>query len=50
MRGYTLSVVIPAYNEAANIVPTLQNVSSALLTLDLGAELLVVDDGSADET
>ncbi|HEX7138122.1 MAG TPA: glycosyltransferase family 2 protein, partial [Vicinamibacterales bacterium] len=50
MRRRSLSVVIPAYNEAANIVDTLHHVSRALFKLDLDAEILVVDDGSKDET
>jgi glycosyltransferase involved in cell wall biosynthesis len=46
----SLSVVIPAYNEAANILPTLENVTTALAALPLDAEILVVDDGSRDGT
>jgi len=45
-----LSVVIPAYNEAANILGTLQNVTVAIEDLRLAAEILVIDDGSTDET
>lgn len=45
-----LSIVIPAYNEAANILGTLDNVTSALDGLGLDAEILVIDDGSRDET
>ena len=52
MRAATrsLSVVIPAYNEAGNIVGTLTNVTSALAGLPLAAEIIVVDDGSKDGT
>jgi len=46
----TLSIVIPAYNEADNILGTLENVMSALHSLPLDAEILVVDDGSNDGT
>jgi glycosyltransferase involved in cell wall biosynthesis len=46
----SLSVVIPAYNEAGNIVGTLTNVTSALAGLPLAAEIIVVDDGSKDGT
>jgi glycosyltransferase involved in cell wall biosynthesis len=46
----SLSIVIPAYNEAENIVPTLENVTAALAPLALDAEILVVDDGSRDGT
>lgn len=50
MSRRSLSVIIPAFNEAANIATTLQHVSRALTALDLDAEILVVDDGSTDET
>jgi len=46
----SLSIVIPAYNEAGNILATLENVTTALATLDLDAEIIVVDDGSGDGT
>lgn len=46
----SLSIVIPAYNEAGNIVATLENVTGALSHLGLDAEILVVDDGSRDGT
>jgi glycosyltransferase involved in cell wall biosynthesis len=46
----SLSIVIPAYNEAENILGTLENVTAALAPLGLDAEILVVDDGSVDGT
>ena len=46
----SLSVVVPAYNEAENILGTLENVTHALDGLGIDAEILVIDDGSADET
>lgn len=46
----SLSIVIPAYNESGNIVGTLENVAGALEGLPLDAEIIVVDDGSADGT
>jgi dolichol-phosphate mannosyltransferase len=46
----SLSIVIPAYNEAGNILGTLENVTAALATLPIDAEILVVDDGSRDGT
>jgi dolichol-phosphate mannosyltransferase len=46
----SLSIVIPAYNEAGNILATLESVTTALAPLDLDAEILVVDDGSHDGT
>ena len=41
-----VSVLIPAYNEAATIEHVLRRVSE----LDLRTEIIVVDDGSADDT
>lgn len=46
----SLSVIIPAYNESENIVATLENVTTALDTLALPHEILVIDDGSRDAT
>ena len=48
MKGFSLSlkvlVVIPAYNEAENIVATVKTVT------DLGYDYVVVNDGSTDNT
>src|SRR5437763_663972 len=46
----SLSVVIPAYCEAGNILETLENVTRALEPLSLEREILVIDDGSTDGT
>src|ERR1700730_13468760 len=46
----SLSIIIPAYCEAENIVETLDNVVSALAPLRIPHEILVIDDGSTDET
>jgi dolichol-phosphate mannosyltransferase len=46
----SLSIIIPAYCEAENIVETLDNVVSALAPLNIRHEILVIDDGSTDET
>jgi dolichol-phosphate mannosyltransferase len=46
----SLSIIIPAYNEAENIIDTLENVTTALASLDVRHEILVVDDGSTDST
>ncbi len=46
----SLSIIVPAYNEAANILGTLENVTAALDGLPLVYEILVIDDGSSDGT
>lgn len=45
-----LSVVIPAYNEAEVIGSTVQAMRDVLGALDGGLEIVVVDDGSTDDT
>ena len=45
-----LSVVIPAYNESARIEATLGRVMSCIEIQGWDAEVLVVDDGSRDDT
>ena len=45
-----LSVVIPAYNEAPRIGPTLEKIRNYLESRPYAWELLVVDDGSVDGT
>ena len=45
-----LSVIIPAFNEARRIGPTLEEAAAHLENRDYGWEIVVVDDGSADET
>ncbi len=47
---YDLSVVIPAYNEAQRIVPTLTSVHHYFQQNRLNGEIIVVDDGSTDAT
>jgi dolichol-phosphate mannosyltransferase len=49
-RTCSLSIVIPAYNEAGNIVDTIENVTTALAGLPIDPEILVIDDGSRDGT
>jgi glycosyltransferase involved in cell wall biosynthesis len=46
----SLSIVIPAYNEAANIVAAVEEVSSVAQTLNMDYEILLVNDGSRDRT
>ncbi len=45
-----LSIVVPAYNESARIEATLERVMGCVLDREWDAEVLVVDDGSSDET
>lgn len=45
-----LSVVVPAYNEADRIGTTLESIASYLDGRDLDDEVIVVDDGSTDDT
>lgn len=44
------SIVIPAYNESARIVPTLEKVLAHIARQNWSAEVLVVNDGSRDNT
>jgi glycosyltransferase involved in cell wall biosynthesis len=46
----SLSIVIPAYCEAENILETIENVTRALEPLSIAHEILVIDDGSTDGT
>src|ERR1700759_444285 len=45
-----ISLVIPAYNEQENINPLLDRVGSALLPIGRPFEVILVDDGSTDDT
>lgn len=45
-----LSIVIPAYNESLRLGPTLRRVVDYLRQRGVSYEVLVVDDGSADDT
>lgn len=44
------SVLVPAYNEEQNILPTLEGLAEALRNADIPFELLVVNDNSQDRT
>ena len=50
MASPQLSIVVPAYNEAARIELTLERVMSCVEKQGWDAEVLVVDDGSKDAT
>lgn len=45
-----LTVVIPAFNEAQRLAPSLRRILDYLVGRKLAYEVLVVDDGSADDT
>lgn len=45
-----LFVVVPAYNEANNLVELIPRVQAAVADLDADGKVLVVDDGSTDDT
>ena len=45
-----VSIVVPAFNEAARIGGSIQKISAFMRRSPLSYELIVVDDGSADET
>ncbi len=47
---FDISIVIPAYNEAERIEPTLRSIDDFMADCGLRYEILVVDDGSADDT
>lgn len=49
-RSPRLSVVIPAYQEAAGIVASVREIRAAVLRTGLDAQIIVVDDGSTDGT
>ncbi len=46
----SLSIVIPAYNEEANVVAAVEEVSSVAQTLNRDYEIILVNDGSRDRT
>lgn len=50
LTRHSLSVILPAYNEEANIARTVRSVVDALASWGLDFEALVVNDGSVDRT
>lgn len=46
----SLSVVMPAYNEEANVATAVEEVSRVAQTLNLDYEIILVNDGSRDRT
>ena len=47
---FSLSIVVPAYNEGGRLGKSLRSISTYLNDYSPGAELIVVDDGSTDDT
>jgi glycosyltransferase involved in cell wall biosynthesis len=45
-----VSVVVPAFNEASRIGDSIQKIENFLGKLPFGSELVIVDDGSSDDT
>lgn len=50
LKPIELSIVIPAYNEAAGVEKTLRTITGYLDAQAYDSEVIVVDDGSTDET
>jgi len=50
MSDVKLSVIIPAYNEEERLPSTLKAIDDYLVKQDYGYEILVVNDGSSDDT
>lgn len=50
MGQYFLSVIIPAYNEENRLASTLESVQAFLKKQPYSSEIIVVDDGSRDQT
>ena len=45
-----VSVVVPAYNEEGNIIPTVERIVSCFRKENLDGDIILVDDGSRDAT
>ena len=45
-----LSIIIPTYNEAKKITADIEAAAAFLLSADLDGEIIIVDDGSKDDT
>ena len=50
MNFVDLSIIVPAYNEEHRLPPTLERLHQFLQTQPLRYEIVVVDDGSKDDT
>lgn len=50
MEKPSISVILPAYNEAGNIQEVLEKIQRAFLSQKLNGEVLIINDGSTDNT
>jgi glycosyltransferase involved in cell wall biosynthesis len=50
MGSYTYSIIIPAYNESQRIAASLDKILAYIAEQNWGAEVIVVNDGSRDNT
>ncbi|WML92226.1 glycosyltransferase family 2 protein [Thiothrix lacustris] len=46
----TVSIIVPFYNEEGNVLPLVERVTEALANFECLWELVLVDDGSSDQT
>ena len=46
----SMTVLVPAFNEAANLTPTVERLIDALMITIEDFEIIIVDDGSTDDT
>ena len=49
-RPVRLSIVVPALNEQDNVTPLIEQVGQAMQRDSINFELIIVDDGSTDQT
>ena len=50
MSSYTVSVVVPLYNESENVSPLVDEISQVFQETEHDWELILVNDGSSDDT
>jgi polyisoprenyl-phosphate glycosyltransferase len=50
MTAPELSIVVPAFNEAANLPPLVERLATGMDAIGCTCEIIVVDDGSTDDT
>lgn len=50
LQKSSLSIILPAYNEAGNIPEVLKKIHKVFLTMNLNGEVLIINDGSVDNT